>query len=132
MNNSLNVIIGLTLNKLMYDFKVRDCLTTISKKIDGKIMLDKKVKKILNATRLRMRQKAADTVAFGNVKAKLIHDKRYKPLLIKEGDKAYLKLYKGYKFSDNQNKKLFNQRCGPFLVKRRVDRLAYELKLLSK
>lgn len=127
MNNFLNAIIGLTSNELMYGFKVRDRLTVVSKKIDGKIMSNKEVKKSLDATRLRMRQEAADVVAFDNVKFKLVHDKRYKLLLMKEGDKAYLKLHKGYKLLDNQNKKLFNQRCGPFLVKRRVGRLAYEL-----
>lgn len=48
------------------------------------------------------------------------------------GDKAYLKLHAGYKLPGKPNKKISNQRCPPFLVKRRIDRLAYELDLPPK
>ena len=132
MNNFSNVSTGLIPNDIIYDFKVRDRLTTFSKTINGKFMTDEKFKKNLNETRFQFRQKASDVVVFENVKAKLIHDKKYKSLLLKEGNKAYLRFHKGYKLSGNLNRKLFNQRCGPFLVKRRVERLVYELKFFFK
>lgn len=132
MNNSSNASTKLTPNELMYEFKIKNRLTAISEKIDGKFMANKNFKEALNATRLRIRQKAIDAMIFVNAKAKLTHDKRYKPLLFKEKDKAYLKFHKGYKLPGEHNRKLSNQKCDPFLIKWRVDRLAYELKLSSK
>lgn len=132
MSNTLNAITGLIPNELTYDFKVRDKLTAISKKINDKFMLDKKLKEVLNATRFKMCQEAFDAVFFANVKAKLIHDKCHKPLLLKEGNKVYLKLHKNYKLPRTNNRKLSNQRCGPFLVKRHVGRLVYKLELSPK
>ena len=41
----------------------------------------------------------------------------------------YLRLHKGYHLPSKLTKKLSQQRAGPFLVKRRVGRLAYELEL---
>lgn len=116
----------------MYDFKFRNKLIAISKKIESEFMNDKKFKIFLKVTQLHMRQKIANAISFANVKIKLIHDKRHKLLFLKEGDKAYLKLHKNYKLSENHNKKLSNQRCDSFLMKRRVDRFAYELELFSK
>lgn len=132
MNNSSNVIIGFTSNELMYEFKVKNRLTAISEKIEETSMTDKKFKEFLDAIRLQMRQKAADAMIFENVKAKLTHDKRYKLLFFKKGNKAYLKLHKGYKLPGEHNRKLSNQRCGPFLIKRRIGRLAYELEFSFK
>ena len=68
----------------MYDFKMKNRLIAISKKIDEKFLTNEIFKKFLNATRLRMRQKAIDAVIFENVKTKLIHDKRYKSLFMKK------------------------------------------------
>ena len=132
MNNSPNATTGFTPNEIVYGFKVRDRLTALFTTIGGKLMQDKKLKKSLNETRLQVKQEASDAVFFGNAKAKLMYDKRHKPLLLKEGDKAYLRLHKGYKLPGEPNRKLFNQRCDPFLIKRRIGRLAYELELPFK
>ena len=131
LNNSFNAIIELILNEFMYDFRMKNRLIAISEKIDEKSITNGILKKSLNATRLRMRQEAIDAVIFKNVKTKLIHDKRYKLLFIKK-NKTYLKLHKNYKLSKIINSKLSNQRCESFLMKRRIDRFAYELKLSSK
>lgn len=45
------------------------------------------------------------------------------------GEKVFLKLYKGYIIPDLANQKLSFQRVGPFVIKRKVGKLAYELKL---
>lgn len=132
MNNSLNVPINLRLNKLIYEFKVKNKLTTISKKINDRFMKVSKLKKTLNKTRLRMRQKTVNAMLFVNVKAKLYHDKRYGLLLLKKENKIYFKLHKGYKIFENQNKKLSHQRCDSFFIKQRIDCLAYKLELFSK
>ena len=42
---------------------------------------------------------------------------------------AFLRLHHGYNLPHKPNKKLSNQRAGPFLIKRRVGNLAYELDL---
>ena len=132
LNNSFNAIIELIFNELMYDFRMKNRLIAISKKIDEKFMTNEIFKNFLNATRLRMRQKTADAVTFENVKTKLIHDKRYKLLFMKKRNKTYLKLHKKYKLLKVINSKFSNQRCESFLIKRRVNRLTYELKLSSK
>ena len=70
--------------------------------------------------RLEYAQEAADATSFANAKAKIYYDARHKPLLLKED---------GYQLPGKLNKKLRNQRTGPFLIKKRVGRLAYELEL---
>ena len=79
--------------------------------------------------RFIFRKEAADATSFANAKAKIYYDIRHTPLLMKPGDFAYLTLNRGYRLPSQPNRKLSQQRCGPFLVKRRVDRLAYELEL---
>ena len=132
LNNFFNAIIELISNELMYDFKIKNRFTTVSKNIEKKFMIDEEFKQSLNAIRLKMRQKTADAVFFDNVKTKLIHDKRHKSLLLKEKNKIYFKFHKNYKLSEKHNKKFSNQRCDPFLMKRRVGRFVYELKLPLK
>lgn len=90
-----------------------------------------KLKKTLNKTRFRMRQKTINAMLFANVKTKLYHDKRHKFLLLKK-NKIYLKFYKNYKFSKNSNKKFFNQRCKLFLIKRQIDCFVYKFELSLK
>lgn len=48
---------------------------------------------------------------------------------MKPGTKAFLRLHHGYRVPGHANRKLSNQRIGPFLIKRRVGNLAYELEL---
>ena len=49
--------------------------------------------------------------------------------MLKSDDRAYLRLNHDYHLSDKFNRKLSSQRCDSFLIKRRIERLAYELKL---
>ena len=122
LNNSANVATGLSPNEVCYGFKVRDALT-------GVVAADIPANLDLAALRLEYRREAADATAFANAKAKIYHDARHTPLLLNVGDYAYLRLHHGYHLPSRPNKKLSQQRCGPFLVKRRVGRLAYELDL---
>jgi hypothetical protein len=93
---------------------------------------ESKILQKLQETRLRNRQEAVDAVSFANVKVKILHDKRHKPLFLKSGEKAFLRLHKEYNLSEIINKKLSQQRCDSFTIKRRVSRLVYELDLFKK
>ena len=62
---------------------------------------------------------------------KIKYNFKHKLILLRSKDKAYLKLHKDYSIQE-QHKKLNNQKCESFLMKRRVDRLAYELNISFK
>ena len=118
MNNFFNAITGLIPNEIIYEFKMKDKLTTLLTTIGGKFMQNIKVKKNLNETRLQFKQEISNAVSFDNAKTKLMYDKRHKSFLLKKENKAYLRLHKKYKLSDEINKKIFNQKCDFFLMKR--------------
>ena len=49
--------------------------------------------------------------------------------MFKVDNMIYLRLHKNYNLLSKSNKKLFNQYVESFLVKRRINSLAYELNL---
>ena len=120
LNNFLNVAIGLSLNEVIYDFKVRDALIVIDAS---------QVSKNIFSQRLKYQQKIADATAFVNAKIKIYYDVRHQSILFRSDDRVYLRLHQVYKFSDSHNRKMFNQRCEFFIIKRRTERLVYELDL---
>lgn len=123
LNNSPNASTALSPNEIIYGFKVRDTISALNLE---------RIKRNESTTNRRQeyQAEASDAIAFANAKMKVYYDSRHKPLLLKPGDKAYLRLNKGYKLPEH-HQKLSQRRCGPFLVKRRVGRLAYELDLPS-
>ncbi len=68
-------------------------------------------------------------IDFAAARAKRRYDSQHRDLEFKEGDKVYLRLYKGYHLPSKPARKLSQQRARPFLIKRRISRLAYELDL---
>ena len=54
---------------------------------------------------------------------------KHQSILFKSNNKMYLKLNYDYKLLDRNNRKLNNQRCNFFIVKRHVDQLTYKLNL---
>ena len=65
MNNASNAITNLTSNKIIYDFKIKNRLTAISKNLFEIIIFisqSDELKKILDQTRFRFCQKAFDAV----------------------------------------------------------------------
>jgi hypothetical protein len=128
LNNSLNAAIELSSNEITYEFKIRDILFfLITEIIENTPRF--KILKLLNQTRLRNRQEATNVVSFANVKVKIIHDKRHRSLFLNSKKKVFLRLHKEYNLSEIINKKLSQQKCDSFTVKRRVERLTYELEL---
>ena len=62
---------------------------------------------------------------------KIRYDARYVSLLLKSEDKTFFRFHKKYKIFSQKNRKLSNQRCEFFLIKRQIERLFYELNLSS-
>ena len=123
-NNFVNVAIDLSHNEINYDFKIRDALSNLSKQ-------SKQFSENLATQRLEYRRKATNVIVFVNVKTKIHYDARHTSLLLKTDDYVYFRLHQDYQLSNRLNKKTSQQRCDFFLVKRRVERLAYELNLFS-
>lgn len=80
--------------------------------------------------RTLFRKKAVDAIDFANIKTKLRYDGKHKPLELKVEEKAYLWLHQRYILLEAPNKKLSRQRVGLFKIIKKVDKLAYKLKLL--
>ena len=114
-NNSFNAITGLSANKFNYGFKVRETFSNFTepKTYD------------LFTQRLEYRPKTVDVSAFANVKTKFYYDLRHIPLLLNAGDQIYLKFLHGYKFRGRFNKRVSQQRCGPFKIVKRIKRIIY-------
>ena len=88
-NNSINVIIDLSLNEIIYNFKMRDAFIEI---VNNEISVN------LNfvALRLKYKKKTIDVIAFVNVKIKIYHDARHTFLLLNVENYVYLRLHHEY------------------------------------
>ena len=115
-NNSFNAITDLSVNEINYGFKIRETFSSFTEPIFF----------YLPTQRLKYRQETANVSAFVNAKAKIYYDSLHMPFLFNEGDKAYLELHHGYELPRRFNKRVSQQRCGPFRVLKRVGRLAYD------
>ena len=123
LNNSLNVNIELTSNEINYEFKIKEVIFLLNNQ--------QSMTNNLIDRRLKHRTKIAETTMFVIIKVKIYYDARHTSLLIQLDDKAYLRLHHKYQLFEKSNRKLSLQRCESFFIKRRVDRLTYELKLSS-
>ena len=124
LNNSLNTVIDLVSNEMIYDFKIRDALFNITK-INIVNAQD------LSTQRLKYQQETTDATVFATTKAKIYYDVRHTSILLKKDEYVYLRLNKEYKLSKRFNSKLSQQRCELFQILQRVERLAYKLNLSS-
>ena len=120
LNNALNAVIELSLNEMIYEFKTREIVFNLVENAFVSDFVDR---------RDEYRKKTVDVDDFVNAKTKIYHNARHQPLMFKSKNKAYLRLHQKYTLSNHFNRKMFNQRCDSFLVKRRVERLIYELDL---
>jgi hypothetical protein len=81
----------------------------------------------LPTIRESLRQDAQLAMDFATARAKRRYDSDHRDIEFNEGDKVYLRLHRGYHLPGKPSRKLSQQRAGPFVIKRRVGRLAYEL-----
>ena len=81
----------------------------------------------------RARVEVADFIAFAQMETKRHYDEKHKPMHMREGDYALIRLHKGYdiSFTTILGPKYSQQYVGPFRVLKRVGRLAYRLDLSS-
>lgn len=120
MNNSVNRTTGRTPTELMYGFRINEGISLLNVNTDYNPQ-----------QKIQFRKEAAEALSFANTMTKTHYDNKRLPLFLKPGDMAYLRLHHGYTIAGKPNRKLGQQRVGPFRVMRRVGRLAYELELPS-
>ncbi len=128
LNNSQNVVTELCSNELIYEFKVKNIIFSLVKNLKNSFT-QFKIMNLIKKTRIRNRQKTANAIFYVNIKIKIIHDRKHKSLFLNSEDRTFLRLHKEYNLLDIINKKLSQQRCDSFTMKRRINRLTYELDL---
>ena len=121
LNNSSNASTTLSPNEIVYGMKLNDG-TSVA------VSTSKNQTDVTDA-RSTNRKEAADAIAFATAESKIRYDSKHVPLLMEEGDMVFLKLHNGYRLPGLDNKKLSNQRAGPFKILKRYGRLAYKLDL---
>lgn len=123
LNNNFNIVTKITSNKVIYDFKIKKTLSLL---YNNNSTRDNIVNK-----RLKYRIKVVDVIAFANVKAKIYYNTKHTLLIFRSNNRVYLHLNYNYYLFDKSSKKTLSQKYKSFLIKKRIDRLAYFLKLLS-
>ena len=119
--NSTTTTTGLTPNQILYGHPTRDGA--------GLLDLGKATHIAREDQRTLFRQEASDAIVFANAKSKLRYDKTHANREFDVGSRVYLQLHRGYTLPNASNKKLSNQRVGPFEITERVGQLACGLKL---
>ena len=110
---------------MKYDFKVNEAISLLQH--ETKQFITDLFEKCL-----KYRVKVADVTVFVNAKIKIYYNARHQSLMLKFENRVYLRLNQKYHLSGKFNKKISLQRCGSFLIKKRIERLAYLLKLFFK
>ncbi len=80
-------------------------------------------------TRDIIRIEVSHVIDFVNGRSKIVFDFKHKSLAFNIDDKVYLRLHREYFLLEKNNLKLINQRFESYVIKRKVDNVAYELKL---
>ena len=77
-----------------------------------------------------LRYNAQLAIDFVAVQVKRRYNGKHYPIKFEVGNKVYLRLYRRYYLPGNPSRKYSQQRAGPFIVKKHVRRLVYELDFL--
>ncbi|VTT76585.1 unnamed protein product [Fusarium fujikuroi] len=109
-----------TAHEFIYGFKPMSALDTVTPMED-----------VADLPYLRevTRKEARLAMDFAAMKGKRWYDDKHRPITLKQGDRVYLRLHDGYHLPGKPSKKWSQQRTGPFLIKRVVNDLAYELEI---
>jgi hypothetical protein len=107
LNNSINTSIGISPNEFCLGFRVQE---------PGDLINPAENQDPATA-KLILRQEAMDAQAYANLRMKERFDIAHKPLQLKPGDWAFIKLHHGYKIPGQDHPKFSQQRAGPFVVK---------------
>ena len=106
---------------MKFDFLFRNFIISLTKLTINQLKL--------NLLRLVYHKKIIDVILFANAQMKFRYDNKHKLLMFIIDDIIYLRLYKKYFLFSKLSKKVFNQYVELFFVKRRINRLIYELNL---
>ena len=135
-NNAINSSIEKISNEICYEFKIQEVIFTIAEsfmftksRFENLNIKTKKQLKHIETIKVRYCQEATNVCSYASLKLKIRYDSLHVSFLLKLKDKVFLRLHRDYSLFEKHNKKFFNQRCDSFLVKRRIDRLVYELDL---
>lgn len=119
LNNSPTTT-GFAPNELCYGFKVNNTMDMLATDVPAEAF---------DRLRLAKREEAEDCIAFANAMMKTRYDGKHKEFSAKVNDEVFLRLHHGYKIPGVSNRKLSQQRVGPFRVLHKVGSLAYKLEL---
>ena len=135
LNNNVHVVIEKSLNQIVIDFQLKEIMIAVIMSFALRqssntttIVAKSKFEK----NRFVFQKEIDDVIAFVVAKSKILYDKKHQFLKFNFDDKTYLRFHHEYSLSSQINVKLFNQRIESFLIKRRIDKLAYELNLSSR
>ena len=90
LNNSKNKALGISPNEYVTGAKAREILDMVNSRKPEPCRED------MLLDRETFRQEAADAVVWVNTKAKIWYDRKHKPLMMRVGDKAWVRLHHGY------------------------------------
>jgi hypothetical protein len=76
-----------------------------------------------------IRKDVTDVIDFANARFKVVFDIKHKSMTFNTEDKVYLRLHHEYSLFEKENIKLFHQRSDSYVIKRKIEKVAYELKL---
>lgn len=124
INNSPSHVTGIAPNEYCYGIKVLDATSLLLADAFSDLS-----KEAYHSLRLAKREEADDAIAFANVFMKLRYDSKHLAVNFKPGEEAFLNLHHGYTIPGLSNRKLAQQRVGPFKIIDKVGRLAYRLQL---
>ena len=125
INNSPSSVTDIAPNKLCYGFRVNDAIIMLL--ADPSDLSEKAFRKL----RLAKREEADNVMIFASIIMKARYDLKHLNVNLKEGDEVFLRLHNEYSIPGLSNRKLSQQRVGPFKVLAKVDRLTYRLQLSS-
>ena len=121
-NNSPSAPTGMAPNELCYGFKVADATSLL--------LADPSLpEEAFHKLRLAKREEADDAMAFASTIMKARYDAKHLAVNLNKGDEVFLKLHHGYSIPGLANRKLSQQRVGPFRILAKVGTLAYKLEL---
>ncbi|TAQ84474.1 hypothetical protein B7494_g7190 [Chlorociboria aeruginascens] len=118
-NNSPSASTGRTPNEVVMGFTPNDVIHLLSPDTNSILT------RTLHTPHARV--DVSDSIADAAVMMKFYYDKKHKSISMKVGDKAFIKLHKGYTIPSATSKKLHQQRVGPFTIIEKIGQLAYKL-----
>ena len=119
LNNMSNSSTGLFSNEVIYRFKLCDTLSSLTTDVLMNFTLNRAAKS----------KEAEESLAFTQLSFKIQYDWHHCLLAMKVENLVYIHLHWGYSLPGLKNRKFANQKTGSFSIKRKIESLAYELKL---